>query len=108
MAKRVMDKTIAGHILPSRHVAEDLAEYKRWREFLHNIGTFEVKHGVPVSVTNLYSDEVGNAKLPTKLQAVRKRRAHVRWARDWRGIPRAGRNYCRVRLFFCTDQHARP
>ncbi|HET7159199.1 MAG TPA: tetratricopeptide repeat protein, partial [Burkholderiales bacterium] len=32
------------------------------------------------SVTNLYSDEVGNAKLPTKLQAVRKRRAHVRWA----------------------------
>jgi TolB-like protein/Tfp pilus assembly protein PilF len=35
---------------------------------------------VPVSVTNLYSDEVGNAKLPTKLQAVRKRRAHIRWA----------------------------
>ena len=44
------------------------------------IGTFELKHGVPVSVSNLYSDEVRNAKLPTKLQAVRKRRAHVRWA----------------------------
>jgi TolB-like protein/class 3 adenylate cyclase len=80
MAKRVMDCGDAGHILLSRHVAEDLAEYERWREFLHDIGTFEVKHGVPVSVTNLYSDEVGNAKLPTKLQAVRKRRAHVRWA----------------------------
>ena len=80
MAKRVMDCGDAGHILLSRHVAEDLAEYKRWREFLHDIGTFEVKHGVPVSVTNLYSDEVGNAKLPTKFQAVRKRRAHVRWA----------------------------
>ena len=75
-----MDCGDAGHILLSRHVAEDLAEYKRWREFLHDIGTFEVKHGVPVSVTNLYSDEVGNAKLPTKFQAVRKRRAHVRWA----------------------------
>jgi TolB-like protein/class 3 adenylate cyclase/Tfp pilus assembly protein PilF len=80
MARRVMDCGDAGHILLSRHVAEDLAEYERWRELLHDIGTFEVKHGVPVSVTNLYSDEVGNAKLPTKLQAVRKRRAHVRWA----------------------------
>jgi len=79
MARRVMDCGDSGHILLSRHVAEDLAEYERWREFLHDIGTFEVKHGVPVSVTNLYSDEVGNAKLPTKLQAVRKHRAHIRW-----------------------------
>src|SRR5437773_6688566 len=80
MARRVMDCGDAGHILLSRHVAEDLAEYERWRPFLHDIGTFEVKHGVPVSVTNLYSDEVGNSKLPTKLQAFRKRRAHVRRA----------------------------
>src|SRR5712672_2209398 len=80
MARRVMDCGDSGHILLSRHVAEDLAEYERWRPFLHDIGTFELKHGVSVSVTNLYSDEVGNAKLPTKLQAVRKRRAHVRWA----------------------------
>src|SRR5436309_4178813 len=70
----------AGHILLSRHVAEDLAEYERWRPFLHDIGTFEVKHGVRVSVTNLYSDEVGNPNLPSKLQAVKKDHAHVRWA----------------------------
>jgi TolB-like protein/class 3 adenylate cyclase/Tfp pilus assembly protein PilF len=80
MARRVMDCGDAGHILLSHHVAEDLAEYERWREFLHDIGTFKVKHGVPVSVTNLYSDEVGNPQLPSKLQAVRKHRAHVRWA----------------------------
>src|SRR5437870_1891144 len=79
-AQRVMDCGDSGHILLSRHVAEDLAEYERWRPFLHDIGTFEVKHGVPVSVSNLYSDEFGNAKLPTKIQAVRKRRAHARWA----------------------------
>src|SRR5712672_462907 len=79
-AQRVMDCGDSGHILLSRHVAEDLAEYERWRPFLHDIGTFELKHGVLVSVTNLYSDEVGNARLPTKLQAVQKRRAHVRWA----------------------------
>src|SRR5881409_189533 len=80
LAQRVMDCGDAGHILLSHHVAEDLAEYERWRPFLHDIGTFEVKHGVPLSVTNLYSDEVGNTKLPTKLQVVRKRRAHLRWA----------------------------
>ena len=79
MAQRVMDCGDAGHILLSRHVAEDLAEYERWREFLHDIGTFEVKHGVPVSVTNLYSDKIGNPQLPSKLQAARKHRAHIRW-----------------------------
>ena len=80
LAQRVMDCGDAGHILLSHHVAEDLAEYERWRPFLHDIGTFEVKHGARVSVTNLYSDEVGNPNLPSKLQAVKKHRAHVRWA----------------------------
>src|SRR5438270_4503368 len=80
LAQRVMDCGDAGHILLSRHVAEDLAEYERWRPFLHDIGTFEVKHGVRVSVTNLYSDQVGNPNLPSKLQAVKKHHAHVRWA----------------------------
>jgi len=75
-----MDCGDAGHILLSRHVAEDLAEYERWRPSLHDIGTFEVKHGLRVSVTNLYSDEVGNSNLPSKLQAVKKHHAHVRWA----------------------------
>src|SRR5437762_11334094 len=80
MAQRVMDCGDAGHILLSHHVAEDLAEYERWRPFLHDIGAFEVKHGVRVSVTNLYSDEVGNPQLPSKLAAVKKDHAHVRWA----------------------------
>ena len=39
MAQRVMDCGDAGHILLSHHVAEDLAEYERWRPFLHEIGT---------------------------------------------------------------------
>src|SRR3989449_716322 len=80
LAQRVMDCGDAGHILLSHHVAEDLAEYERWRPFLHDIGTFELKQGVPVSVTDLYSHEVGNPQLPKKLEAVRKHRAHVRWA----------------------------
>jgi TolB-like protein/class 3 adenylate cyclase/Tfp pilus assembly protein PilF len=80
LAQRVMDCGDAGHILLSHHVAEDLAEYERWRPFLHDIGTFKVKHGSRVSVTNLYSDEVGNPHLPSKLQAVKKHHARVRWA----------------------------
>jgi adenylate cyclase len=80
LAQRVMDCGDAGHILLSHHVAEDLAEYEEWRPFLHDIGTFEVKHGARVSVTNLYSDQVGNPNLPSKLQAVQKHHAHVRWA----------------------------
>src|SRR6266480_4123178 len=80
MAKRVMDCGDAGHILLSKHVAEDLEEYEQWRPLLHDLGTLEVKHGVRVSVTNLYSDEVGNPQLPKKLEAVKKHHAHVRWA----------------------------
>src|SRR5881296_1994457 len=35
IAQRVMDCGDAGHILLSRHVAEDLEHYPRWRPFLH-------------------------------------------------------------------------
>ena len=100
MAQRVMDCGDAGHILLSHHVAEDLAEYERWRPFLHDIGTFEVKHGVRVSVTNLYSDEVGNPNLPSKLQAVKKHRAHVRWAAVAIGAAGGGRARRCGSLFF--------
>src|SRR5213083_144451 len=81
VAERVMDCGDAGHILLSQHVADDLEQYPQWRPYLHDLGTFEVKHGVRVNVANLYSDEIGNPQLPSKLQAVRKHRAHVRLAK---------------------------
>src|SRR5436190_6929887 len=80
MAQRVMDCGDAGHILLSKHVAEDLEQDDRWRPLLHDLGTCEVKHGVRVGVTNLYSDEVGNPQLPKKFQALQKHRSRVRWA----------------------------
>jgi TolB-like protein/class 3 adenylate cyclase/Tfp pilus assembly protein PilF len=80
IAKRVMDCGDAGHILLSRHVAEDLEEYEKWRPLLHDLGSCEVKHGMRVSVVNLYDDQFGNAKLPRKFETVQKRRARVRWA----------------------------
>ena len=80
MAQRVMDCGDAGHILLSKHVAEDLEEYEKWRPLLHDLGTCEVKHGVRVSVVNLYDDQFGNAKLPQKFETVQKRRTRLRWA----------------------------
>src|SRR6201993_691764 len=83
MAQRVMDCGDAGHILLSKHVAEDLEQYPRWQPYLHELGECEVKHGVRVNLTNLYSEQVGNSQLPTKLQTIqqeiKKHRAHVRW-----------------------------
>src|ERR1700751_5625177 len=72
MAQRVMDCGDAGHILLSKHVAEDLEEYEQWRPLLHDLGTCEVKHGMRVSVGNFYDDEFGNATLPRKFESVQK------------------------------------
>src|SRR5215813_4229754 len=86
MAQRVMDCGDAGHILLSKHVAEDLEEYPHWRPHLHELGECEVKHGARVSVVNLYTEELGNPAVPQKLKAARvaaaalKKQAALRWA----------------------------
>jgi TolB-like protein/class 3 adenylate cyclase/Flp pilus assembly protein TadD len=79
LAQRVMDCGDAGHILLSKHVAEDLEEYERWRPLLHDLGSCEAKHGVRVAVVNLYDDQFGNAKLPRIFETVLKRRTRLRW-----------------------------
>jgi TolB-like protein/Tfp pilus assembly protein PilF len=71
IAQRIMDCGDAGHILLSKHVAEDLEHYPRWQPYLHDLGECEVKHGERVSVVNFYTDEVGNPALPGKFRAAR-------------------------------------
>ena len=68
LAQRVMDCGDAGHILLSKHVADDLEQYRQWRSHLHDLGECEVKHQVRVHVVNLYMDEIGNAELPEKFK----------------------------------------
>src|SRR5437879_3779313 len=80
IAQRVMCCGDAGHILVSKHVAEDLEEYEHWRPLLHDLGTCEVKHGMRVGIANLYADQVGNPQLPKKFQALKKRSVRLRWA----------------------------
>src|SRR5438128_6405609 len=80
MAQRVMACGDAGHILLSKHIAEDLEEYERWRPLLHDLGSCEVKHGVRVTIVSLYDDQFGNATLPRTLETIQKRRKRLRWA----------------------------
>jgi TolB-like protein/class 3 adenylate cyclase/Flp pilus assembly protein TadD len=83
MAQRVMDCGDAGHILLSKHVAEDLEQYPHWESHLHDLGECEVKHGIRVSIANLYTQELGNPAVPEKLMAAqvaaaRKKRTALR------------------------------
>jgi TolB-like protein/Tfp pilus assembly protein PilF len=75
IAQRVMDCGDAGHILVSKRVADDLAQYRRWQPYLHDLGDFEVKHGVIVSVVNLYADVTGNPAVPEKFHKLPKAKA---------------------------------
>src|SRR5437899_2961206 len=77
VAQRVMDCGDAGHILLSKHVAEDLQDYPEWRPYLHDVGQCEVKHGETISIVNLYTTELGNPGPPRLKRAeteVRRRR----------------------------------
>src|SRR6516225_8774548 len=89
MAQRVMDCGDGGHILLSKHVAEDLEQYPHWQPCLHELGECEVKHGVRVAVVNLYTEELGNPAVPEKLKAAhaaaaiaaaQRKRAVLRWS----------------------------
>src|SRR2546430_16041195 len=72
IAQRVMDCGDAGHILLSKHLADDLAEYRHWRPHLHDLGECEVKYGPRLHLVNLYKDNLGNPHLPEKLKRGRR------------------------------------
>ena len=71
VAQRVMYCGDAGHILLSKHFAEDLGHYAHWRSHLHDVGEVTDKHGLSVPLVNLYTDELGNSALPVKLSRAR-------------------------------------
>src|SRR6267378_5221090 len=77
IAQRIMDCGDAGHILVSKHVAEDLEQYPRWRANLHDLGECEVKHGVRISLVNFCSDWIGNPKTPEKLRQAKREAAII-------------------------------
>jgi class 3 adenylate cyclase len=72
IAHRVMDCGDAGHILVSKRFADDLAQHRRWQRYLHGLGDVEVKHGVVVSLVNLYAETIGNPAPPACVAGVRR------------------------------------
>ncbi|MDB6147040.1 MAG: Tetratricopeptide 2 repeat protein, partial [Spartobacteria bacterium] len=70
IAQRVMSCGDSGHILLSKRVSDDLAEHSYWRPHLHDLGECEVKHGIRIGLVNLYMDDVGNSRLPARLQEI--------------------------------------
>src|SRR3989440_5475451 len=72
IAQRVMDCGDAGHILVSKRFADDLAQHRRWQRYLHELGDVEVKHGVVVSLVNLYAETIGNPAPPACVTGVRR------------------------------------
>jgi TolB-like protein/class 3 adenylate cyclase/Tfp pilus assembly protein PilF len=72
VGQRVMDCGDAGHILLSKHVADDLTHYRHWQPYLHDLGECDVKHGLRLHVFNLYRDGLGNPAVPEKLKGGRR------------------------------------
>jgi TolB-like protein/class 3 adenylate cyclase/Tfp pilus assembly protein PilF len=75
VAQRVLDCGDARHILLSAHVAEDLAHYRHWQPYLHDLGECEAKHGLRLHLFNLYKDGLGNPEVPEKLKLGRRKHA---------------------------------
>lgn len=74
IAQRVMDCGDAGHILLSKHIADDLVHYRHWQPYLRDLGEYEVKHGLRIGIVSLCKDSLGNPALPEKLQRRKRRR----------------------------------
>src|SRR4026208_1462217 len=77
IAQRVMDCGDAGHILLSKHVADDLEQYPQWRSHLADLGECEVKHGVRIHGVTFYTDDVGNAEVPERFRLAKEKEQTV-------------------------------
>src|SRR5215831_6888197 len=71
VAQRVMCSGDGGHILLSKHFAEDLEHYAHWQPYLHDVGKVTGKHGLRIQLVNLYTDQLGNSAVPAKLRRAR-------------------------------------
>src|SRR5215471_6044085 len=95
-AQRVMDCGDAGHILVSKRAAEDLAQSRQWRPYLHDLGECTVKHGAPVHVANFYAADVGNPEWPEKFKQSRHRKIQALDSRPGSGGTTATRHWASI------------
>jgi serine/threonine protein kinase/TolB-like protein/Tfp pilus assembly protein PilF len=67
-AQRVMDCGDAGHILLSKEMVHILREFGEREEHLEDLGEVLVKHGTPLHLFNLYTDDLGRRERPVKVR----------------------------------------
>ncbi|MEP6975858.1 MAG: tetratricopeptide repeat protein [Spartobacteria bacterium] len=108
MAQRVMDCGDAGHILLSKRSAEDLAQYRHWQPFLHDIGECEVKHGVRLGLVNLYRDDLGNPALPENLRNAPAVKRQIPWPALFILLVSLGATIFGIVLFYQNSPPPRP
>ncbi len=67
MARRVMDLADKMNILSSATFANSVKMLKpEYRQILHPIGDYQIKHGDKILVYNIYTEEIGNKKSPSQ------------------------------------------
>ena len=80
MAQRVMDCGDAGHILLSKHVAEDLEQYEHWRPLLHDLGDMRSETRRACRDRKSLRGRSWESASAEKVPSPKKRRARMRWA----------------------------
>ena len=73
MAQRVMDCGDAGHILLSRHIAEDLEQYRQWQPSSTRSGRLRSKARRARSRRQSLHRRTGQPEVPEKLQQAKGR-----------------------------------
>jgi len=67
MARRVMDLARPMQILASARIANNLNKlHRRYKEIIHPIGDYKIKHGEKLSVFNIYGEGLGNMRPPNR------------------------------------------
>jgi hypothetical protein len=66
MARRVMDLAREMNILASARFANDIRMLRpEYKQILHPIGDYSIKHGEKILIYNVYGDDFGNRKPPS-------------------------------------------
>jgi hypothetical protein len=67
MARRVMDLAGKMNILASARFANDVKMLRpEYKPIMHPVGDYQIKHGDRLLIYNIYSDEIGNKKAPSR------------------------------------------
>jgi len=73
LSRRVMDLAGDMNIFVSKRFADDVRVLSpEYKEILHNVGDYTIKHGEKLQIYNVYGDGFGNKKAPKKSKIIQK------------------------------------